>query len=136
VDVSLSPDLPLVFISPLLVDVFVELISNAVKAMPHGGRLEVGGRLAPDDQVGIWFSDTGVGIPQAHQEEVFDLFFTTREESLGFGLWWVKTFLLQQGGSIELKSEVGRGTTFTIRLPVHRIPEPTASPPEAKQQEV
>ncbi|MGA9351275.1 MAG: GAF domain-containing protein [Anaerolineae bacterium] len=135
VDVSLSPDLPHIFTSPLLVDVFVELISNAVKAMPHGGRLEIGSRLGPEDQVEIWFSDTGVGIPNAHREKVFDLFFTTHEDSLGFGLWWVKTFLLQQGGIIGVKSEVGRGTTFTIRLPVRQV-EPAAFPSEVKRQEV
>lgn len=133
VDLSLGPDLPFVFTSPLLVDVFVELISNAVKAMPQGGRLEIGGWLASDEQVEIWVSDTGTGIPSTHQEKLFDLFFTTHEDSLGLGLWWVKTFLLQQGGTIELKSEVGHGTTFTIRLPVHRTVEPTKSPSEAKR---
>jgi GAF domain-containing protein len=135
-DVIRCTDLPAITASPLLVDVFVELISNAVKAMPHGGRLEIGSRLVPDGQVEMWFSDTGLGIPPAYQKKVFDLFFTTHAEaSLGFGLWWVKTFLLQQGGAIVLESEVGRGTTFTIRLLAHQV-EPAAAPSEEKQQEV
>jgi signal transduction histidine kinase len=134
--VVLSPNLPLVTTSSLLIDVFIELISNAIKAMPNGGRLEIGSRLAPDDQAEIWFSDTGVGILKAHQEKVFDLFFTTHEDSLGFGLWWVKTFLLSQGGTIVLESEVGQGTTFTIRLPVHQKAELAAPPSGVKQQEV
>jgi len=129
IDVNLSPNLPHVFTRSLLVDVFVELISNAVKAMPHGGRLEIGSRLASEEQAEIWVSDTGIGIPPEHQEKVFDLFFTTREDSLGFGLWWVKTFLLQQGGTIELESKIGYGTTFTIRLPVHGTTQSLASHP-------
>ncbi|MDZ7261939.1 MAG: GAF domain-containing protein, partial [candidate division KSB1 bacterium] len=115
-DLNLSPHLPLITTSPLLVDVFVELISNAVKAMPDGGRLEIGSRLGPANQIEIWFSDTGTGIPAEQQDKVFDLFFTTHQESLGFGLWWVKTFILQQGGTIKLESQVGQGTTFKIYL--------------------
>lgn len=131
-DVLQGTALPPVTTGPLLVDVFVELISNAIKAMPHGGRLEIGSRLAPDEQVEIWVSDTGVGIPREYQGKVFDLFFTTHEDSLGFGLWWVKTFLLLQGGSIEVKSDVGHGTTFIIRLPaVQRLVE--RAPAEANQ---
>jgi signal transduction histidine kinase len=132
---SCSSSLPHITTSPLLVDVFVELISNATKAMPHGGRLEIASRLVPGDRVEIWFTDTGLGIPAEHQERVFDLFFTTREESLGFGLWWIKTFILQQGGTIKLKSEIGRGTTFTICLPVHQRVEPIEFQSEVKEQE-
>jgi len=135
-NVILSPDLPAITTSPLLVNVFVELISNAVKAMPDGGRLEIGTRLVPDGQVGVWFSDTGVGIPGDHQERVFELFVTTHEDSLGFGLWWVQTFLLQQGGTITMDSKVGRGTTFTVRLPVHQKAESVTVAPAMKQKEV
>lgn len=133
---NLSPDLHPIYTSPLLVDVFVELISNAVKAMPYGGQLEIGSRLGSKDQVEIWFSDTGVGISDAHREKVFDLFFTTHEDNLGFGLWWVKTFLLQQGGTIVLERKVGPGVKFIIRLPVRQKAQPAMLPPEAKQQEV
>ena len=110
--------LPRVFASRLLADVFVELMTNAVKAMPDGGELEIGSRPGRGGWVEVWFSDTGHGIPPESQDKIFDLFFTTSEDSLGFGLWWVKTFLLQHGATIDVESEVGRGTTFTVRLPV------------------
>ena len=123
IDLTLSPNLPTITTSYLLVDVFIELISNAAKAMPDGGHLEIGTRLASTDWVEIWFTDEGVGIPPENQTKVFDLFFTSSEKSLGFGLWWVNTFVLQQGGTIKLKSKAEQGTTFTIRLPVHHSVE-------------
>jgi len=110
--------LPRVLASRLLADVFVELMTNAVKAMPDGGELEIGSRPGRGGWVEVWFSDTGHGIPPESQGKIFDLFFTTSENSLGFGLWWVKTFLLQHGATIDVESEVDRGTTFTVRLPV------------------
>jgi signal transduction histidine kinase len=113
-----ADELPKVVASRLLADVFVELITNAVKAMPEGGQLEIGSRLGGEGWVEVWFSDTGHGIPPESQGKIFDLFFTTSEDSLGFGLWWVKTFLSQQGATIDVESEVGKGTTFTVRLPV------------------
>ena len=110
--------LPRVVASRRLADVFVELVTNAVKAMPDGGELEIGSRLGGEGWVEVWFSDTGQGIPPENQGKIFDLFFTTSEDSLGFGLWWVKTFLSQQRATIDVESEVGEGTTFTVRLPV------------------
>lgn len=89
--------------------------------MSDGGRLKINSRLASKDQVEIQIKDTGIGVLGEDQEKIFDLFFTTQEDNLGFGLWWVKTFLLQQGGSIEMESKVGHGTMFTIRLPVHSM---------------
>jgi signal transduction histidine kinase len=119
VDITYDQKLPPITSSPLLVDVFVELILNSIKAMPQGGQLKIGSLLASPNLVKIWLADTGVGIPTEHQEKVFDLFFTTGQENLGFGLWWVKTFILQQGGSISLDSHPGRGSTFTIHLPIY-----------------
>jgi GAF domain-containing protein len=113
-----ADELPKVIASRRLADVFVELMTNAVKAMPDGGELEIGSRLGGEGWVEVWFSDTGHGIPPESQDKIFDLFFTTSEGSLGFGLWWVKTFLEQQGATIDVESELGKGTTFTVRLPV------------------
>ena len=113
-----ADELPKVMASRVLADVFVELITNAAKTMSDGGELEVGSRLGREGWVEVWFSDTGHGIPPENQDKIFDLFFTTSEDSLGFGLWWVKTFLLQQGATIDVESEVGKGTTFTVSLPV------------------
>lgn len=111
-------DLPKVPTSKLLVDVFVELITNAVRAMPEGGKLEIGSRLREDGWVEVWFTDTGCGITPEVQGRLFELFYTTGE-GLGLGLWWVKTLLQQQGGDVNLTwSEVGKGSTFVVELPV------------------
>jgi len=120
-NIILSPNVHPVTTNPLLVDVFVELISNAIKAMPNGGRLEIGTHVESENQIVIWFSDTGVGIPAEQQDKVFQLFFTSHEASLGFGLWWVKTFIVQQGGTILLQSHARQGTTVKIRLPVPHV---------------
>jgi len=116
--------------------VFVELISSAVKAMPKGGWLQIGSRWASEGEIEIWIQDTGAGISEADQERVFDLFFTRREGTLGFGLWWVKTFLLQQGGAIVVEnSEVGRGTKVTVRLSAIHRGEPATPAPRTKEEE-
>ena len=118
--------LPEIQTKKLLVDAFVELITNAVKAMPRKGKLEISTKLVDDTWVEIYFTDTGYGIPVDMQDRIFELFVVAREgtegtESLGFGLWWLRTFLYQQGGDIVLlKSEVGKGSTFAVRLPVNR----------------
>lgn len=113
-------DVASVIVGPLLIDVLVELITNAVKAMPTGGTLRIDGMVEQTGQeIVLRVSDTGVGIPKEHQETIFDLFYTTGDDSLGFGLWWIKAFVEQQGGNIELLSRVDEGTTFTLRLPIH-----------------
>lgn len=117
--------LPKVRTSKLLVDMFVELIVNATKAMPSGGELELSTRCVNDKWVEIRFADTGCGIPADNCDKVFDLFFVSREESkptksVGFGLWWLKTYLSQQGGEIILESKVGKGSTFVIKLLVSK----------------
>jgi GAF domain-containing protein len=131
-----ADELPKVIASRLLADVFVELITNAVKAMPEGGELEIGSRLGGKEWVEVWFSDTGLGIPPESQDKIFDLFFTTSEDSLGFGLWWVKTFLEQHGATINVESEMGKGTTFTVRLPVKAPRQQLNSLKEARSWEL
>ena len=113
------------------VEMFRELIANAITAMEGvKGQLRVESRLADDRWVEVLISDNGSGIPPEDREHIFNLFFSHREEesvdeeegmgAFGFGLWWVKTFLVGIGGSIDFESEVGKGTTFTVKLPVVR----------------
>jgi two-component system NtrC family sensor kinase len=114
---DLAESLPPVDTSNLLADAVVELMANAIKAMPKGGILTVK-TSALNGDVRIEVSDTGVGIPKEQQIRIFTLFYGQDETGLGFGLWWLKTFLLQHRGDIQLESEPGKGATFIITLPV------------------
>jgi signal transduction histidine kinase len=113
--------LPTVESNSLLVDVFLELVTNAQKAMTGQERrwLEIRTRLQTDD-AGTWIlieiSDTGMGIPVEQMAHLWDMFHQ-RADGLGFGLWWVRTFIEQQGGTIVCESRAGAGATFTVRLP-------------------
>ena len=113
--------LPEVESNSLLVDVFLELIINAQKAMEGQPRkwLELRTRLERDE-AGAWVvaevSDTGIGITPEQMVHLWDMFHQS-SDGLGFGLWWVRTFIEQQGGTIACESRPGAGTTFTVRLP-------------------
>lgn len=118
----LDPDLPPVDTSDLLTDVFVELIGNAIKALsPAGGLLRIASFKAGRNRVSIQITDNGPGITAEDRGKIFDMFFTTTPNGLGFGLWWVKTFLEQQRGEITVESVPNEHTTFTVTLP-HNLP--------------
>jgi two-component system NtrC family sensor kinase len=102
--------------------VFLNMIANARDAMPNGGTLTV--TTSGDDQnVVIEITDTGVGIEASHINKIFDSFFTTKEEikGVGLGLSVCYGFIKDHGGDIQVKSQVGSGTTFTITLPIHTV---------------
>jgi PAS domain S-box-containing protein len=115
---NLIADVPEVFADRgLLRQAVLNLVLNAVDAMPDGGQL----RLMLDrkgDMAEISVADTGKGIPPENQQKIFQLFFTTRPGGSGIGL--ASTFRIVQlhNGSIDFTSEVGRGTTFRIELPL------------------
>lgn len=96
--------------------VFLNLIKNAVQAMPNGGKLTVKTREAKG-HIEVTFTDTGVGIPEENMSKIFTPFFTTKAKGVGLGLALCKRIIEQHRGEIEVKSEVGKGTTFTIKLP-------------------
>ncbi|RLC73961.1 MAG: hypothetical protein DRI52_00840 [Chloroflexi bacterium] len=102
-----------------LQQVFVNIIINARDAMPQGGTLRLITRSL-GDEVHIIFSDTGIGIPPENIKRIFDPFFTTKEVGQGTGLGLSVSYGIveQHGGTIEVKSEVGVGTTFIVKLPV------------------
>ncbi|MEM7034127.1 MAG: GAF domain-containing protein [Chloroflexota bacterium] len=114
---NLAPELPKIDTSNLLADVILELVSNSIKAMPDGGLLTINTR-ATDTEIIIQVMDTGVGISPDKQKKIFNLFYGQDEVGLGFGLWWVKTFLQQHRGVIEINSTEGEGAAFTVRLPI------------------
>ena len=97
--------------------VLFNLFKNALEAMPQGGQLTVGLKLEPD-QVVLTVTDTGLGIPAEHLPLLFTPFFTTKERGSGLGLTICRGLIEQHGGEIRFDSEVGRGTTCTIRLPL------------------
>jgi PAS domain S-box-containing protein len=96
--------------------VFLNLITNAVHAMPKGGMLTVSTAQA-GDEVAIQITDTGMGIPPRGRERLFEPFFTTRPSGAGLGLSVGLGIVQQHGGRIEVKSQVGEGSTFTVWLP-------------------
>jgi len=100
--------------------VFLNMVANARDAMPDGGTLSVttGG---DNDTVYVEVTDTGTGIREEHLDKIFDSFFTTKGEvkGVGLGLSVCYGFIKDHGGDIEVKSQVGEGTIFTISLPVH-----------------
>lgn len=107
-----------------LLQVFVNLINNAIDAMEGRGRLTV--RSGVDGrEVWVSFADTGIGIPPSVMPHIFEPFFTTKADGkgTGLGLSIVHGIVQAHGGSITVASKVGEGTTFRVRLP-HYIPEP------------
>jgi two-component system NtrC family sensor kinase len=132
----LSPDLSEVLADPTqLNQVLVNVIINAVQAMPRGGRLTV--QTRPEgDHLSLIIEDTGVGMTEEVLKQIFTPFFTTKEigQGTGLGLAVVHGIVTSHGGSIEVKSKVGSGTRVEIRLPVpHRGPSPASKSPEMEK---
>jgi len=104
-----------------LQQIFINLVNNAFAAMKDGGRLDISSRLSSDGtRITITVSDTGCGIPEENIKKIFEPFFTTKSGSGGTGLGLSITYGLVKeiGGSIDIKSSVGEGTTFIITLPL------------------
>jgi signal transduction histidine kinase len=119
VEMALVGDCPVVSADhDQMSQVFINLVMNAIHAMPDGGTLRIG--LAPEQQmVKLTVADTGHGIPRDVIKKVFDPFFTTKEfgQGTGLGLTVVKGIIDEHQGSIAVESEEGKGTTFVILLP-------------------
>jgi signal transduction histidine kinase/CheY-like chemotaxis protein len=118
---AFAPELPMVEMDvPRIKQVFLNVINNAVYAMKDGGSLTI--RSAPaGDAVRVSFEDTGPGIPADILGRIFDPFFTTKPEVSGTGLGLSVSLGIVQshGGTIDVQSEIGKGSTFTITLPQH-----------------
>ena len=122
---ELAPDTPTIYADrQKLRQVFLNLLTNAGDAMPQGGTLTL--RTAPaaldngKPAVQIEFVDTGVGIPAEHLERIMEPFFTTKEEGKGTGLGLAicRRVVQEHHGTIQIVSEVGKGTTVRMVLPV------------------
>ena len=99
--------------------IFLNLITNAVQAMPHGGDLRVRTALGADNRMLLEFSDTGIGIPKHQIKDIFNPFFTTKSpgQGTGLGLSVVHSVVRRYRGDIRVRSTPNAGTTFTIELP-------------------
>jgi signal transduction histidine kinase len=86
--------------------------------MPEGGQLIIKSEAQESGWVAVSITDTGVGIPEANIEKIFEPLFTSKAKGIGLGMAISKTFVEGHGGSIEVQSEIGKGTTFTVRLPI------------------
>jgi signal transduction histidine kinase len=114
--------LPEVRVDPMQVEqALVEIVSNALDAMPQGGRLRIGasqnGAGPVPAEVSIEIADTGPGIPDQVLPSVFEPFFTTRQDGTGLGLAIAKRYIEQNGGTLEIVSRPG-ATTVRVSLPV------------------
>ena len=114
-------ELPLILANPdHLKQVYLNLVLNALDAMPEGGTLRIRTALEPPDFLRVEFGDTGEGMSPETQARLFEPFFTTKEQGSGLGLPISYRIIRSHGGEITVTSEEGVGTTFTIRLPVER----------------
>lgn len=102
-----------------LQQVFLNLLSNAIDALGKGGVVEVKSRTI-GSQIHVRVRDNGPGIPENRQKRVFDPFFTTKDtgKGTGLGLWVSYNIMEKMGGSITLQSEEGKGSTFTVQIPI------------------
>ena len=106
--------------------IFLNLVSNAVKFTPEGGTITTTTRRVAEDTCEIAVKDTGIGIKLEDQERIFDAFqqvdsgYARQQQGTGLGLALVRQFLDMMGGTITVQSELGHGTTFAVRLPLHQ----------------
>jgi two-component system NtrC family sensor kinase len=117
---SLNIDLPRAVIDPSQIErVFMNMIINAAEAMEGSGHLAIMTRYDHENRcVEVEFTDTGSGIEKENLEKIFDPFFTTKDTGHGLGLAICYGIIKEHRGTILVESEVGKGTTFIVRLPV------------------
>lgn len=116
----LHPNLPEITADPgQMLQVLINLLVNAVQAMPHGGKLTITTDLV-DDMVRLIVKDTGVGMREDTRRKVFLPFFTTKDinEGTGLGLAVVHGIVTSHGGTVEVRSKIGVGSRFIVSLPV------------------
>jgi signal transduction histidine kinase len=101
-----------------LQQIFLNIVNNAFAAVEEGGHIEVGIQRAGEKAVAVSIADDGVGIPEDQRAQIFDPFFTTKKGAgTGLGLSITYGIVQKLGGQIDVKSEVGEGTCFTVTLP-------------------
>jgi signal transduction histidine kinase len=107
------------------------LVSNAIQAMPQGGKLTLATSLVdvafpasrppgtkPEAAIRVTVADTGQGIPAERLSRIFDPFYTTKEKGVGLGMAITHRIVEDHKGTIDVQSEVGKGSVFTLHLPI------------------
>jgi len=127
---DISPEPPVMADFGQLQQVFVNLVVNAIEATPEGGRITIRSSLDDSGWVRVSVQDTGCGISRDNMEKLFTPFFTTKglEKGVGLGLAVSYGIIERHGGRIEVQSEVGKGSTFSVYLPVCKQEMQPASP--------
>ena len=115
---------PIVLADPHQLErVFGNIILNGIQAMSEGGRLVIKSEVPDTEWVSVSIADTGAGIPKENLEKLFEPLYTTKAKGIGLGLALTKTLVEVNGGTIEVESELGKGSAFTVRLPISKKEE-------------
>ena len=121
VSLQFQDDLPAILADHnQLIQIFSNLILNGVQAMPDGGHLIIKTSLDDSGCVRVSITDTGLGIPEDNRKKLFEPLFTTKTGGVGLGLVVVKTLVEGHGGTVVVESQVGKGSTFKVKLPVQK----------------
>jgi two-component system NtrC family sensor kinase len=118
----LSPDLPKVpLVADQITQVFLNIVINAIEAMPSGGDLRLETALLEDREwVAARFHDSGPGMSPEQLANLFEPFYTTKSDGTGLGLAISYGIVERHGGQIDVSSQLGQGVTFLVKLPVRR----------------
>ncbi len=119
-ETNLSENLPLAEVDKdQFQQCLINLVLNAIEATGPGGKVTFTTKFVPEtEMIEITVSDTGTGISDENMGKIFDPFFTTKDNGTGLGLGITRGIIEQHGGTIDVKSKLGQGTSFTIRLPL------------------
>jgi two-component system NtrC family sensor kinase len=120
VEENLTDDLPEIYMDKAQIEqALINLTLNAIETTEPGGKITINSRFASKaDMVEITVSDTGKGISEEDVDRIFEPFYTTGESGTGLGLAITHGIIEQHGGTIEVESKMGQGTSFLIRLPL------------------
>jgi len=117
---TIDKDFPTLTVDPvLMMRVFSNLIRNAIQAMPDGGQLGIRASITAEAFL-ISIQDSGTGIPQENLDKIWRPLFTTKAKGTGLGLPVCKRLVEAHAGEITVESEVNKGSTFTVKLPLKK----------------
>ena len=135
-EARLADDLPEVSASRGgLEQLFLNLFTNALDAMPAGGRLRVGARRADGGRIEVKVTDSGAGISPEQLKRIHEPFYTTKEEGFGLGLAICRSIVWENDGEMRIESEPGRGTAITVLLPAAPAPGDAAAAPARRARD-